>query len=123
METGDSNLPSPISSLSFKRYPLKRSRLHPYHTLYLLPLLFLAVFYTYPLLSILRLSLAPAGQWNLAALGQVLAQPFLGQVLWFPLWQAVASTLLTLGLGLPAAYLFAHYTFPGKTLFLSLIHI
>ena len=36
--------------------------------------------------------------------------------LWFTTWQAVLSTLLTLLLGLPAAYLFARYTFKGKNL-------
>jgi thiamine transport system permease protein len=36
--------------------------------------------------------------------------------LWFTTWQAVLSTLLTLLLGLPAAYLFARYSFKGKTL-------
>jgi thiamine transport system permease protein len=34
----------------------------------------------------------------------------------FTLYQAVLSTLLTLAVGIPAAVLFAHYTFPGKAL-------
>jgi len=32
----------------------------------------------------------------------------------FTTWQATASTLLTLLIGLPSAYVFAHYSFPGK---------
>ena len=40
---------------------------------------------------------------------------YLGRI-WFTIWQAVVSTLLTLAIGLPAAFLFARYDFPGKTL-------
>ena len=38
---------------------------------------------------------------------------YLGRI-WFTIWQALVSTLLALALGLPAAYLFARYEFPGK---------
>jgi thiamine transport system permease protein len=34
--------------------------------------------------------------------------------LWFTVWQALLSTILTLLLGIPAAYLFSHYSFNGK---------
>ncbi|NQW22895.1 MAG: iron ABC transporter permease [SAR202 cluster bacterium] len=40
---------------------------------------------------------------------------YLGRI-WFTIWQAVVSTLLTLVVGLPAAFLFARYEFPGKSL-------
>ncbi len=43
-----------------------------------------------------------------------------GRVLLFTFYQAALSTLLTLLLGLPAAYLFARYDFPGKSLFRAL---
>lgn len=101
----------------------KLTRLHPFQILYLLPLLFLAVFFVYPLVSILRVSLAPAGVWNLAGFGQIVRDPALWQVLWFTTWQALASTVLTLILGLPAAYIFARYEFPGKTLLRALTTI
>ena len=90
--------------------------------LYTLPLLFLAVFYFYPLLRILRLSFAAAdGQWTV--LRELLYAPFFWQLLWFTTWQAVASTALTLALGLPLAYLFAHYEFPGKSFLRALTAI
>jgi thiamine transport system permease protein len=41
-------------------------------------------------------------------------------VLWFTTWQAALSTLLTLILALPAAYVFAHFDFRGKALIQSL---
>lgn len=77
----------------------------------LLPLAFLALFYFYPLGSILALSLAEG--WRLALL-QLLGDGAIHRVLGFTLWQASLSTALTLALGVPAAYLLAHYDFPGK---------
>src|SRR5262249_31036975 len=37
-------------------------------------------------------------------------------VAWFTLWQAVVSTLLTLAVGLPGAYVLARFNFPGRRL-------
>ena len=87
--------------------------------LYALPLLFLAGFYFYPLAAILRVSFAQAG----VAGGAVWAQPFFWRVLWFTTWQAGLSTLLTLLVGLPLAWLFARFDFPGKTLLRALTTI
>ena len=82
-----------------------------YTLLYLLPLLFLAVAFFYPLLRILGISL------DLDALATLVDRPgYYGGILWFTTGQALLSTLLTLLIGLPAAYLFARYTFPGKQL-------
>ena len=41
--------------------------------------------------------------------------------MWFTLWQAVASTALTLLVGLTPAYVFSRYRFPGRTLLLGLM--
>jgi thiamine transport system permease protein len=81
---------------------------------YSLPLLFLAIFFLYPLASILRLSFA--GSASGAGLGALVADSYYLHVLWFSAWQAGLSTLLTLALGLPAAYVFARYEFSGKAL-------
>lgn len=99
-------------------------RLHkPWRLLYLLPLAFLAVFYFYPLLSILTLSLAPQGRLAPGGLEALWTRPYLARVLWFTLWQAAASTALTLALGLPAAYVYARYDFPAKSLLRALTTI
>ena len=91
--------------------------------LYLIPLLFLAVFFFYPLLAILSLSLAPEGAVDLAALGQLVSRSYYVRTLWFTVWQAAVSTLLTVGLALPGAYVFARYQFRGRTLLLALTTI
>jgi len=82
----------------------------------LLPLAFLLLFYFYPLSSILALSFAPEGHVSLAALGKLFRTSYYLQTLWFTIWQAALSTLLTVGLALPGAYVFARYDFPGKSL-------
>ncbi len=99
-------------------------RLHkPWRLLYALPLIFLAIFYFYPLLSILGLSLAPEGRLDLSGVQALWTRPYLAQVLWFTFWQAVVSTGLTLALGLPAAYVYARYDFPAKSLLRALTTI
>jgi len=80
------------------------------------PLAFLLLFYFYPLASILSLSFAPEGHFSLAPLGRLFGTPHYLQTLWFTTWQASLSTLLTVGLALPGAYVFARYDFPGKSL-------
>jgi thiamine transport system permease protein len=95
----------------------------PWRLLYALPLLFLAVFYFYPLLSILSLSLAPEGRLDLSGVQALASRAYLAQVLWFTFWQAAASTALTLLIGLPAAYIYARYDFPAKGLLRALTTI
>ena len=80
--------------------------------LLILPLSFLALFYFYPLFSVLQLSLGNGE--GLAVFGSVLADEYTRSVVWFTVWQATLSTLLTLALGLPGAYLLARYRFRGK---------
>ncbi|MBX3057614.1 MAG: iron ABC transporter permease [Anaerolineae bacterium] len=79
-----------------------------------IPLLFLIAFFFWPLVNILRLSVTAVG------VEAVLVRPYFRQTLWFTLWQAALSTGLTLLVGLPAAYLFARYTFPGRSLLRAL---
>ena len=82
----------------------------------MLPLSFLALFFCYPLGAILRLSFADGPERLLTAL----ADGYYLRVLGFTLWQATLSTVLTLSVGLPGAYLFARYDFPGKSLLRAL---
>lgn len=86
----------------------------------LLPLSFLLLFYFYPLISILTLSFAPEGSFSLAALEKLFRTSYYVQTLWFTVWQAAVSTVLTVLLALPGAYVFARYDFPGKSLIQAL---
>lgn len=86
----------------------------------LLPLIFLAVFYFYPLIKIFILSFRPEGVWDPGNLHKLITTGHYVRILWFTFWQAAVSTLLTLLLALPAAYVFATYDFPGKMVLQSL---
>jgi len=86
--------------------------------IYAIPLLFLAIFFLYPLAAILRLGFAgdPALGSGGAGLWALIADSYYLELLWFSTWQALLSTALTLAIGLPAAYVFARYDFWGKPL-------
>ncbi len=73
-----------------------------------IPLLFRLVFFFFPLANIFRLTLSLESLRNLVNL------TFILDIVWFTFWQAALSTLITLLVGLPAAYLFSHYEFPGR---------
>ncbi len=91
--------------------------------LWIPPLTFLALFYFFPLGSILGISFARSESGLAGPFLEALASPTLRNVLWFTLWQAALSTLLTLLVGLPGAYLLARYEFRGKSLLLALTSI
>ncbi|MDX1413748.1 MAG: iron ABC transporter permease [Candidatus Promineifilaceae bacterium] len=82
--------------------------------LYLFPILFLALFYFYPLGVILSISFAPDGRIELSPLRRFIENGYYLRTLWFTVWQAVVSTLLVLLLAIPGAYVFARYRFRGK---------
>ena len=98
------------------RLALHTSRLTRY-ALLLFPLLFLALFYFYPLTAIFGASFAGSAWADITA--RLFSTTTL-RVLGFTLGQATLSTALTLLLGLPGAYVFARYEFPGKALLQAL---
>jgi thiamine transport system permease protein len=91
--------------------------------LFSLPLLFLILFYFYPLVKIILLSFLPEGSWNSAGLSKLVNTPIYGRILWFTFWQAALSTIITLVLALPGAYVFARYRFFGKNLLQALMTV
>lgn len=91
--------------------------------LWIAPLGFLALFYFYPLGSILQLSFARSAGGAAGALLEAIRSAAVRQVLWFTLWQAALSTLLTLLVGLPGAYLLARYQFRGKSWLMALASV
>jgi len=87
------------------------------NSLFVIPILFIGVFFFYPLVSILGLSLKSS------AIAEMLGEPYYLKVVWFTFWQAALSTILTLIVGLPAAYIFARYRFKGKALLRALVTV
>ncbi|NBM15294.1 iron ABC transporter permease [Streptomyces sp. GC420] len=91
--------------------------------LLLLPAAFFAVFFAWPVASIVGRGLRTADGWQFGRLGEVLGRPDMLEVVWFTVWQALASTALTLLLGLPAAYVFARLDFPGKRVLCAVVTV
>jgi len=83
------------------------------------PLAFLLIFFAWPVGSIVATGLFPGGRFSADPFRRALSGGLPG-VAWFTLWQAAASTLLTLVVALPGAYVFARYDFPGKRLLRAL---
>lgn len=83
-------------------------------------LLFLAVFFAWPLIEIARVSFTPGelsrGATPLSVLGDLAYLRVLG----FSLGQATLSTALTLLAGIPIAFAFARYRFPGQRVWRAL---
>jgi thiamine transport system permease protein len=79
-----------------------------------IPTVFLGFFFVYPVVSILLTGLVPEGRFSLQPFLDVLGRSDLRGAAWFTLWQAAVSTLATLVVGLPAAYVFARFRFPGR---------
>lgn len=84
-----------------------------------LPLAFVLAFFVWPVASIVFTGLFPGGRFDPDPFRRALSGGLPG-VAWFTLWQAAASTALTLALALPGAYVFARYEFPGKRLLRAL---
>ena len=88
--------------------------------LWFLPLIFLGIFYFFPLANILKISFESEGTRLVTPILEAVKSESIRQVLWFTIWQAALSTGLTLIIGLPGAYLFARYEFRGKSVLRAL---
>lgn len=85
--------------------------------LWLFPAVFFAVFFAWPVANLLQTALrSDDGGWDLSAFGAALTDPRILEVLWFTVWQAVISTILTLLVALPGAWVLGHYRFRGRGL-------
>ena len=81
------------------------------------PLAFLALFFVYPVVAIVERGLRGAGDPPL----DVLTDPLTREIVWFTMWQALASTVLTIAVALPAAYVLGRYRFRGRSVVSALL--
>jgi len=80
-------------------------------TLLTVPLIFLIIFYLLPLAEIARVTIS---RFNLDEFGKAINWQVVFSALSFTFYQAILSTILTIGIGLPAAWLFGRFKFRGK---------
>ena len=81
------------------------------------PLAFLTLFFLYPVAAIIDRGLRGAGDPPF----DVVTDPLTREVVWFTVWQALASTVLTIAIALPAAYVLGRYRFRGRNLVSALV--
>lgn len=79
-----------------------------------IPVLFLTVFFLWPLAAILERSLVVDGRLDVPL--DLLADGRTLEVLWFTTWQAAVSTGLTIVAALPLTWALSRYTFRGRRL-------
>ena len=82
--------------------------------------LFFAVFFAWPVAGVLAEGLGSAGFGPVAGL---FASPAARSVLWFTLWQAAASTALTVLIALPGAWAVARLGFRGRRAVRALVTV
>ena len=80
------------------------------------PVAFLLCFFAWPVANIVGRGLRGDHGWQLSGVADVLGDPQMRHVIWFTVWQAAASTALTLAVALPAAHVLARYEFRGRRL-------
>jgi thiamine transport system permease protein len=84
--------------------------------LWAVPLIFVAVLFYWPVTQLTILGIS--GDW----VGKLL-EPKTLAVVWFTLWQAVLSTVVTVVVAIPGAYLLYRRSFPGQQLVNALITV
>ena len=75
----------------------------------------LAVFYAWPVATLLVEALSAD------AVRETLGRASTWEVVWFTTWQAVVSTVVTIGLGLAPAYVIARFDFRGRTVLVGVL--
>jgi thiamine transport system permease protein len=82
----------------------------------LVPVLALGVFFGLPVTGMLARGFWVDGVFDPVGVAEVLARPRVHRVVWFTLWSSAAGTLVSVLLGLPAAYVLHRLDVPGRGL-------
>ena len=85
------------------------------------PVLVLAVFFVLPVAGMIGKGFFVDGQFDPAGVAEVLTRPRTLRVLWFTIWSAGLATVLSVLLGLPAAYVLHRLTFPFRDVIRALL--
>lgn len=87
------------------------------------PVTLFALFFFYPVGSLISRGLIPAGAVDLPGVADVLGKPRVQRIALFTVWQAAASAALAVALGLPGAYLLYRCRFRGRTALRALVTV
>src|SRR5215212_5214464 len=100
----------------------KRSRIYPWRSvvLFLITAVVLVYGVIYPNLSVLITSFQRAGSWTLANYREVLSQRIVLEAIVSSVGLSIGTVLFCAMVGVPLAFLFERFTFPGRRLFAAL---
>lgn len=79
------------------------------------PVVFLTLFYAWPLVTIMSRGLRPA------AVADTLSRHGTWEIVWFTAWQAAVSTALTIVVGLGPTWAVSRFAFPGRRALLGVL--
>jgi thiamine transport system permease protein len=88
-----------------------------------LPVAFLLALFVWPVANIVGEGLRGPHGWELHGVGEVFGDGHLRHVLLFTIWQAAASTALTVVLALPAAHVLSRYEFRGRRVVQAIVTV
>ncbi|MFE6507029.1 ABC transporter permease [Nocardioides sp. NPDC057767] len=77
-----------------------------------LPVTVLAVFFVLPVTGMVQRGLFFGGSFDLSVVSRVVGRPEIQRALWFTLWSSGLATVLSVALGLPAAFALHRLAFP-----------
>ncbi|MFL5402333.1 MAG: ABC transporter permease, partial [Gemmatimonadales bacterium] len=75
----------------------------------------------YPLVLVLIEGFRETGGWTFRFVREFLARNNEAQALWGSVWISVATVILAGAIGIPLAFLFARYDFPGRRILAGLV--
>ncbi|HJP91588.1 MAG TPA: iron ABC transporter permease [Pyrinomonadaceae bacterium] len=103
-------------------YLKKKIRLHPWRSAALFVVTIVVLIYgvIYPNVSVVITSFQRAGNWTLANYREVLSQRIAIEAIVSSLGLAVGTVLFCALVGVPLAFLFERFTFPGRRIFAAL---
>ena len=87
------------------------------------PLAFLAIFFAWPVATLMGRGLAPDGALDLTGFGEVLARERTWRILTQTLTQAVLGTAVCVALGIPGALVLYRRAFPGRDLLRGVVTV
>lgn len=85
------------------------------------PVLVLGVFFVLPVGGMLAQGLWPDGSFDPGGVLEVLGRDRTARVVWFTVWSAGLATVVSVVLGLPAAYALHRLDFPGRAVIRALL--
>ena len=80
-----------------------------------LPLLFLGVFFAWPVVTLIARGFVSNGSLDLSGFAEVFSEPRTWRIIGLTLWQGVLGTVISVLLGVPGAYVLYRCRFRGRT--------